>query len=89
MLKTFFNDKNFLTLRLQTNAQQQCLIEIEGNLKNVIIVIVCHALSIAQEKQVATVTLHKVCLPGHIMWHRWQDRLDLFLHSCNRHCFLF
>ena len=81
LLKTFFNDKNFLTLRLQTNTQQQCLIEIEGSLNK------CdHSNSLSctfysTRKASGNSHLHKVCLPEHIMWHRWQDMLYLFLHS--------
>ena len=45
----------------------------------------------AQEEQIATVNLDKLCLTQQDFKHLWQQVLNLFLliNSCNKSCFLF
>ena len=51
-------------------------------------IIVYYELSSAQEEQVTTINGGDVCLPQQDFKHLWQLMLDVFLHSCNWHCFL-
>ena len=51
-------------------------------------IIVYYELSSAQEEQVTTINVDDMCLPQQDFKDLCQLTLDLFLYSCNWHCFL-